>query len=118
MQQVQAFIDAHGESRFTPLEGDQKKAGPRTINRAGWSRVTVDAISGRTTTDYYLTATAFKEIVNGFDAKWAANMLVCQGVIAPGKEGKTAKIIRIPGEGALRVYHLPHRKEPTEDETE
>ena len=111
LQQCTAFLETHGESRFTPLEGEHRGPAPRTINRAGWKRTTVDAISDRATTEYFVTTSAFKEMCLGFEHKWAANILVQRGIINPDKSGSSSSGHHIPGEGTKRVYHFPAARE-------
>jgi len=115
-EQVRAFFNAHGESRFTPLDGDQKKGAQRTINRAGWSQANVDVITGASTTDYYVTTSAFREMIGGGDSTSAANKLVLLGIIRPGPKGTLYTSKKIPNEGSQRVYHFPPREE-TDGET-
>jgi putative DNA primase/helicase len=57
--------------------------------------------------DYFITSTGWKEIYAGFDQRRAAAVLAQSGgLITDGKEHK-AKLVRIPGEGPRRVYHIP-----------
>ena len=117
IQQVRAFFNAHGESRFTPLEGDHRGPARVTINRAGWRRTTVNADNDRTSTEYYVTPSAFKEMVTGFDYKWAAKVLVREGMVKQGTTSSVSKNEYISGEGSPRVYTFPAAKEEPDSET-
>ena len=116
-QQVKAFLNAHGESRFTPLEGDHRGPARITINRAGWRRTKTNMDNDRTSTEYYVTTSAFKEMVTGFDYKWAAKVLVREGMVKQGSVDSVSKSEYLPGEGNIRVYIFPAAKEEPDSET-
>ena len=67
--QVEAFIEAHGGSRFEPVDGVDR--GPPVRDRVGFIRT--DGAGGR---QYLVLPEQFKrEVVKGFDPRWAAKVL-------------------------------------------
>lgn len=70
ISQVEAFIDAHGDSRFS-----HEKHGFAVPNRAGWF---TEEDGGRV---YWFSAGAFREAVAGFDVKRALDVLEARGML-------------------------------------
>ncbi len=95
LEQVAAFIERHGDSRFS--DADAIDASMR-INRAGWWR---DADGGRV---YLFNAEGMREAVKGFDFKWALDTLQEAGAL-PGTGGERAKAQRIDGR-LVRLYPI------------
>lgn len=117
VQQVEAFFEQHGESRFTPMEGEVKGPARPVINRAGFRR-SHSTVSGITSFEYFVLPSAFREMITGHDQKWAAGMLATRGLLRIGKE-KSSVSVNLPGMGKQRCYHFPERIEEKEaDETE
>ena len=118
LQQVEGFFEAHGESRFTPMESETVKGPARpVINRAGFRRGVVSVPSADfTATEYFVLPNAFREIVTGFEPKWAARVLADKGLIRSGKDNKTSVSINLPTMGKSRCYHFPAQL--TEEQTE
>lgn len=110
LAQVRAFLEAHGESRFTmltsPPSDPQADPSPpevaRTINRAGFRRRT----GGRDAWEYLILPETWKtEVCKGLDAKRTAELLDKRGFLMRGtKQGRLALSVRIPAEGVRRVY--------------
>lgn len=98
LAQVQAFIEAHGDSRFQRLHTDD----PRTIqNRVGFVR------QGEKGDEYLILPEAFRrEVVKGFDPKAAVRALLKAGWLVPGGDGRPTQKPRIPGKGLIRCYVL------------
>jgi len=96
--QVCRFLEAHGESRFTPWEGDEPSR--PTINRAGFRRVTEDGM------EFYILQEAWKEICQGQDSKATARILAERGHLVQGDEGRLKCKSRLPGLGLIRVYRI------------
>ena len=93
LEQVKAFFEAHGSSRFEPINTEQC-----IHNRAGFYR---DVHGER---QYLVLTEAFKnEVCRGFDSKWAAKVLVKAGWLEPDGNRMTQKP-RIPGYGTPRCY--------------
>jgi putative DNA primase/helicase len=65
LEAVRAFLETHGESRFTPWEADPATSA-RTANRAGFRRLEDGGLW------FYVLPTAFRrELCRGFDAaRW------------------------------------------------
>lgn len=99
LEQVAAFIERHGDSRFSDADvlNDTMR-----INRAGWWR---DATGGRV---YLFNAEGMREAVKGFDLKRALDVLQEAGAL-PGTTGERSKAQRINGR-LMRLYPVPADK--------
>jgi putative DNA primase/helicase len=97
LDQVKAFFEAHGSSRFEDMSPNAP-TDQRIVNRAGFVR---SANGGR---EFLVLPEVFKEITKGHDPKVAAHVLAAKGWIAPGADGKTAQKPRLPGMGPTRCY--------------
>ena len=96
---VRAFLELHGESRFTPWGADDKA--PRTINRAGFRKDTADG------PEYYIEGEAFRrEITKGFDAHTVARLMIEHGCMLAGADGKASRSERLPDRRTARVYRV------------
>ena len=113
VQQVETFLELHGEARFTPMEGEVKGPARTVLNRAGFRRVALSTVSGVTANEYFVLPSAFQEMVTGFDQRWAAVILAERGLLRVGKE-KTSVSMNLPGMGKQRCYHFPARNEGEE----
>jgi putative DNA primase/helicase len=83
LEQVSGFIERHGDSRFSKVDGDGEIA---VRDRAGWWE---DLNDSRI---YLFTADGMQEALKSFDFKRALNVLQEEGVIGPsGADGKRAK---------------------------
>ena len=105
LRQVQAFIEAHGTSRFEPVwDDDYQRSDVRIINRVGFRKK--DACGDWT---YYILPESWRgEVCKGFDARIVAETLRDQGML-DGEVGKTSKVVRIHNVGKMRVYVLSPR---------
>lgn len=100
LDQVRAFFEAHGASRFSSLDTQFPNVDQRTINRAGFVRTTADGVR-----EFMVLPEAFKrEVCAGFDAKAVTAALIQAGWIAPGGDGRATQKPRIPGIGTTRCY--------------
>lgn len=96
---VRAFLELHGESRFTPWGADERT--PRTINRAGFRKNT------DTGPEYYVESGVFKnEVAKGFDARTVARLLIDHGCMLPSADGKASRSERLPDNRTARVYRI------------
>jgi putative DNA primase/helicase len=97
LRQVRQFLEAHGESRFTPLDDDPKRD---TVNRAGFRRSLPDGA-----TEFIVLGEVFRqEVCKGFDPGAVAEALASVGALRC-TEGRRTKLQRLPGFGApIRVY--------------
>ena len=94
---VRAFLEQHGESRFTPWDADDKT--PRTVNRAGFRRDTQDGPV------YYIEGEAFaREITKGFSAPAVARLLIEHGCMKADADGKSSRSERLPDGRKTRVH--------------
>ena len=99
LRQVRAFLEAHGESRFTPWVADEHA--PRTINRAGYRRGTTDG------PEFYIEREAFRaEVCKGHDPQAVARVLADRGALTPGAGGEWTRPERLPDGRTVRVYRI------------
>ncbi|MBW2185877.1 MAG: DUF927 domain-containing protein [Deltaproteobacteria bacterium] len=104
LQQVSAFFELHGESRFTPMN---KKSRTATINRAGFRNDVAEALEAEEY-EYFVFPSAYNgEICKGFDPRWCAKVLIERGLLQTGTGGKSSISRRLPGLGkTVRCYHF------------
>jgi uncharacterized protein (DUF927 family) len=108
LSQVRAFLEAHGESRFTLLvQTPGAEPAPaeitRTINRAGFRR----SGAGGNGWEYLVFPEAWKsEVCKGLDAKRTANLLANHGFLIGATPRHPAALVTIPGQGKSRFYRL------------
>lgn len=108
LEQVCAFIERHGDSRFSKVDGTSETV---VRERAGWWEHSADS---RT---YLFTADGMREALKGFDFGRALNVLQKAGALAPpGADGKRAKPRRISGL-SVRVYAFQSDKLGGQQET-
>jgi putative DNA primase/helicase len=104
IEQVRAFVAAHGISRFVPAWENQG-LGHIIRDVAGYRKREGEAW------DYYVTPSAWKdELCKGFNARTIAKALIDrQLMIAPEAGHHLSGVVRVPEQGPLRVYHLSSR---------
>jgi putative DNA primase/helicase len=96
LEQVRAFFEAHGSSRFESVDATEDQ---RVINRAGFYR------GDGGVREFLVFPEAFKnDVCKGLDAKAATAVLVKAGWLQRGSDGKTAQKPRLPGMGPTRCY--------------
>jgi putative DNA primase/helicase len=101
INQVRAFLAAHGQSRFAPAWENQ--TGTYALrDLAGFRKKVDDAW------DYYVTSTAWRdEVCKGYDGQSIARALVVKGWMVPPDTGHhLACQVRVPNNGRLRLYHV------------
>lgn len=98
LAQVRRFFELHGTSRFEDMASTEEQ---RIINRAGFYRTGASGVR-----EFLVLPEAFKQdVCAGFDDKAAAKVLVAQGWIAAGGDGRATQKPRLPGMGTgTRVY--------------
>jgi uncharacterized protein (DUF927 family) len=105
IEQVRAFLEAHGASRFEPHDRLPEDSGRRpVINRVGFTRP-----DNNGNAQYLVLREAFRsEVVKGFDPRWAAVVLKERGLLLCEPPNLTCKVrIRaLADKGATRVYLL------------
>ena len=105
LRQVRAYIELHGDSRFTmmreTLHGDDPEpVDQRTINRVGFRQDTGGGV------EYFILQAGFREIVKGYDSKRAAAILAARGILKKDGAGKNQISKTLPGMGKVRCYHV------------
>ncbi len=99
LEQVRAFLEAHGESRFT--RWDAPEDGARTVNRAGFRKHTDDG------PEYFIERGVFKrEVAQGFDPTAVARVLIDAGAMMAGSNGEATRKERLPDSRSVRVYRI------------
>lgn len=99
LEQVQAFFEAHGASRFEDM---QQVNSQRIAHRIGFKR-----INRNNEYEYLVLPEMFRrEICAGLDPKFVAQVLVEAGMLNPSSEGKALTPHRLPGEGVKKCYHF------------
>ncbi len=109
LAQVRAFIEQHGESRFTRLRSKAFNSDPpapadetKTITRAGWRR---NAGGTDDVWEFMILPETWKsEVCKGLNSKRTADLLAARGWLLGGTARHRASLVTIPGEGKVRVY--------------
>ena len=128
LRQVRAFLDSHGEGRFTwwHRAGDDHAA--KTLNRAGFRRMVSEDgkpikndaehqreygermasnMAESVSTEYFIHAEVFKaEVCRGFDAGAVARVLSDRECLIPDKGRPFDCKPRLPGVGLSRCYRI------------
>ncbi|WP_018263398.1 DUF927 domain-containing protein [Methylobacterium sp. WSM2598] len=95
--QVRRFFEAHGESRFEPMDDKEAKPVP---NRAGWRRETSD---GKRV--WLVLPEAWKaDVCAGLDPVATARLLADRGMLKRDPQGKLQRSERTPYKASQRVY--------------
>jgi len=97
---VRAFIERHGDGRFSDADDDDTARAAAVRDRAGWWKT-----SGGNRV-YLFTAEGLREALKGFDFNRATAALQAVGALeAPGADGKRSRMTRI-GRRRVRVYEV------------
>jgi uncharacterized protein (DUF927 family) len=92
LEQVRAFFETHGSSRFEDMTARLEQ---RVPNRAGFYRRDTEGER-----EYLVLPETFKrEVCAGFDARHAGKVLAEAGWLRTGSAGKTSRTERLPGMG-------------------
>ncbi len=119
VDQLRAFIVAHGISRFEKWEKDKRPHGEgETVteaqpverlavqNRAGWRRW-IEEESGLAYWRYYLTREGMADALAGLDFRAAVRVLADAGYLARDPAGKSTVLRRPPGvQGNMRLFEV------------
>ncbi len=90
---IRAFLEAHGESRFTPWHEDPATTA-RTINRVGFKRLENDGPW------FYVLPTAFRqELCKGFNAINLAKAMATRGWLKTQASDRNTYKAKLPGMG-------------------
>lgn len=102
LDQITAFIDQHGDSRFSDADAAPTDRSPTIRDRAGWWR---DTDAGRT---YLFHAQGMRAALQGRDFTPALNVLQEAGVLPePKADGKRSHLVRVEGRPTpKRLYHI------------
>jgi putative DNA primase/helicase len=119
IEQVRSFLLANGPARFIPaweIEAEDerlKAAGFQPRGVAGFQPRDVVGYRQKSTDgwDYFVTTSAWRaEICGGFDPMRLAATLAERGFLeVPASGNRRTKLVRVPGHGQLRLYHVSGR---------
>jgi hypothetical protein len=110
VRQVEHYFERYGKTRFVSMDPENIHDKPRlTPSRAGFRKTVVSVPSNSTFSEYFVMPLAFREMVAGFESKWAAAVLAARGLIRKDGRGKHCVLVRLPGMGPARCYHFPAR---------
>jgi uncharacterized protein (DUF927 family) len=100
IEQVRSFISAHGSSRF--LSAWEQGASNQSVRDvAGFRKREGDGW------DYYVTSSAWRdEVCKGYNGSTIARALQERGMLVTGEAGRFNSVVRVPGGGPQRLYHL------------
>lgn len=97
-ERVLSFIERHGDSRFSDVDGTDDQRAGMVRDRAGWWE------DRRGIRIFLFTGDGLREALKGFDFHRALDALQLARLIpAPGADGKKARTKRISGR-AVKVY--------------
>ncbi len=100
LARVRAFLEQHGDSRFT----DWDKSERVTINRMGFKKPEDGG------TEYYVLTESFKkELAKGCDLKQLTKLMLSIGALMPDSEGNATRKERLPELGNQRVYRITRK---------
>jgi putative DNA primase/helicase len=99
IEQIRALLERHGDGRFDPAIPDPD-ARP-VVDRLGYAHG-----AGRDRQWWILPQTWRDVFCAGLDGKMIAKALVRRGLLLPGEDGRTNRLVRI-GDKPTRVYILP-----------
>jgi putative DNA primase/helicase len=101
IEQVRAFVAAHGMSRFVPA-WEERRTEQMVRDVAGYRKREGDDW------DYYVTASAWKdEVCKGFNGPTIAAALVSRKLMVAPETGRHRTcLVRVPEHGRQRLYHL------------
>ena len=107
LEQVRAFFEKHGDTRFTELrfpwqQSDRLEvvdSAQKVTNRAGFR---IKDEEGRMT--FCVLSGGFHEICAGYNIRAAAKILIEKGVLTPAENGKSQRTKRLPGMGPTKYY--------------
>lgn len=97
IQTVLDFLDRNGQSRFAPW--GMKDC--LIVNRAGFKKQADAPSEGW---DYFINSSAWAEVCQGFSSAGVAKACMEAGILEPGREGRSARAVTIPGQGKTRCY--------------
>lgn len=95
LERVNAFIQRHGDSRFS----NKANVGDVVRDRAGWWED--DAARGRV---YLFTSDGLKEAVKGFELSRALDSLQAAGALVTPNESGERRVVRQIGNGKPKLY--------------
>lgn len=103
----EGWLQANGEGRFVPMDGDHKGPARPVVNRAGFRRQVTTVSGEESCFEYFIFPAAFREAIQGHDPRWAARILAQHGLLAADSKGELCRQKKLPGMGNVRVYHIP-----------
>lgn len=102
LERLRAFLEVHGDARFSPVAEPESGFHRPAINRAGFFRTKLN--DGESVREYLFLPEPFKEVFTGFDMGLVKKLLVSRGVLHPDSGGKFSQAISLPELGKKRCY--------------
>jgi uncharacterized protein (DUF927 family) len=113
IEQVIAFIEKHGSSRFeTIYTGQVESYFTTTYNRVGYRKFVIEHADAEGTSGdwhYYVLPEQWKEICRGYDARAIAQALSARGFLLRSEKDKLTSKLRTPDGPRVSTYHLSPR---------
>lgn len=115
LNQVNGFFESFGESRFQPIENKGRDI-PR---RAGFRRAITEGMDiDPTGYEYYvLPETWRKEVIAGYESRWAAKVLAQYDILQESPKGESTQTKRLPGLGNKRCYVIEFSNQENDTES-
>jgi putative DNA primase/helicase len=105
LRQVRAFIEAHGEARFTSWSRATDDHAPKTMHRAGVRKAVSEPGGDIIGWEYFFLVETFRnEVCEGFDWKAVLKLLRDRGHLVPDKGRPFDCKPRLPGFGPTVCY--------------
>ncbi|MCM3680240.1 DUF927 domain-containing protein [Sphingomonas paucimobilis] len=102
LETIKSFLQANGDSRFSPCVTDDGQQRRTVIDRAGFYRtVQVGAADVR---EYLFLPQPYKALFGSMDLKHVNKVLIAAGILRPDAAGKSSQSVRIPEFGQARCY--------------
>jgi len=105
LQQVRAFLETHGDSRFAMWHRAADDHAPKTLQRAGVRRLSNEAGAGAGRFEYFVLNEIFKtEVCRGYDVQVVCAVLLEHGSLSIKELGRYSIKTTLPGIGDARCY--------------
>ncbi|HEX5127463.1 MAG TPA: DUF927 domain-containing protein [Rhodocyclaceae bacterium] len=112
LRQVRLFLETHGDGRFTEWNRATDDHAPKTLNRAGYRRITPETeheSANNKRTEYLILPEVFRsEVCKGFDPASVVRLMINKCYMRDGGEASRPGQVRetVPGIGRIRLVHI------------
>ncbi len=110
VERLRLVLERYGESRFTRWDAIAAKTddhAPRTTDRLGFKRTIEHGLGDELytcVTYYFLTAAWGADVFKSMNLRNVNRVLIEQGILQPGKDGKASQSLSLPGMPKGRAY--------------